>query len=249
MLRRVVVGVLLAALTGCTPTDRVPPLAGTLTVFASTSLTEAFSSIERGFETSYPSLNVEVTFAADTELARRTAAGPAPDVLVVEGPGPLGQAGAVGAPVRFARNQLVLAIAADNPKALGRLADIGRPDVRVVLCVETEPCGGVTAAVLAAAGVPAPGSALRVDNVRSALADLTRGEVDAALVYRSDARQAGDDKVATVEFPESGASLAEYQAVTPAGATNPAAAAAFLAYLANQSTVDAFTGVGFLPPA
>src|SRR5258705_14009664 len=155
-------------MTGCAPTGPVPPLAGTLTIFASTSLTEAFTSIERGFETSYPSLNVELTFAADTELAHRAAAGSAPDVLVVEGPAPLTQAGTVGAPVRFTRNQLVLAIAAGNPKALGRLADIDRPDVQVALCVETEPCGAVTAAVLTAAGVPAPGSALRVTDVRSA---------------------------------------------------------------------------------
>jgi molybdate transport system substrate-binding protein len=252
MRRLLLVGVLLAALTGsstgCTPTDRVPPLAGSLTIYASVSLIDAFGSIEHGFETVYPSLNVTATFDADTELARRAAGGPAPDVLVLEGPGPVGLAGAAGAPVRFARNQLVLVVPADNPKGIGRLADIGRPDVLVALCQQAEPCGEVTTAVLAAAEVPAPGSAVRVGDVRSALADLTTGKVDAALVYRSDARSAGD-QVTTIEFPESRAAVAEYQAVMPAGATNPAAAAAFLTYLANQSTVDAFTGAGFLPPA
>jgi molybdate transport system substrate-binding protein len=247
-LRLVVVGVLLAALAGCAPSDPPPPpLHGDLTIFASTSLTDAFTSIERGFETTYPSLRITLTFGPDTELAKLTAAGPPPDVLVLEGPGPLAQAGPVGTPVRFARNQLVLVVPAANPKSIGRLPDIGRPDVRVALCQASEPCGGITTAVLLAAGVPAPEAALRVGDVRAALASVTKGDADAALVYRSDARAAGD-AVATVEFAESRTDLAQYQAVTPAGATNPAAADAFLTYLTNQSTVDAFTGSGFLPP-
>jgi molybdate transport system substrate-binding protein len=171
-----------------------------------------------------------VTFAPDSELAQRTAAGPAPDVLAVEGPAPLAAAGSLGPPVHFAGNQLVLAVPDANPKGVVRLTDINRSDVRVALCTDTEPCGTVTAAVLTAAGVAPPATALRVPDVRSALTALSDGTVDAALVYRSDARLAGD-AVTTVEFPESRAALADHQAAVPAAATNPRAAAAFLAYL------------------
>jgi molybdate transport system substrate-binding protein len=242
------VAVLLVALAGCGGGDRAPRLAGALRLFASTSLTEAFTSMKRGFETAYPALRIEVTFAPDSELAQRTAAGPAPDVLAVEGPAPLAAAGPMGPPAHFARNQLVLAVPPTNPKGVLRLADLNRPDIRVALCAETEPCGTVTAAVLTAAAVPPPATATRVSDVRSALKALTDGTVDAALVYRSDARLAGD-AVATLEFPESRAALADYQAAIPTSAANPQAAAAFLAYLTSPTTTDAFTNSGYQPPS
>jgi len=242
-----VLTVLLVALTGCGGGDRAPGLSGTLRLFASTSLTEAFTSMAHGFETSYPAVKVEVTFAPDSELAQRTAAGPAPDVLAVEGPAPLAAAGSLGPPVHFAANQLVLAVPNANPKGVVRLTDINRPDVRVALCTDTEPCGTVTAAVLTAAGVAPPATALRVPDVRSALTALSDGTVDAALVYRSDARLAGD-AVTTVEFPESRAALADHQAAVPAAATNPRAAAAFLAYLTSPPVLDALVNSGYQPP-
>jgi molybdate transport system substrate-binding protein len=154
----------------------------------------------------------------------------------------------MGPPAHFARNQLVLAVPPTNPKGMLRLADLNRPDIRVALCAETEPCGTVTAAVLTAAAVPPPATATRVSDVRSALKALTDGTVDAALVYRSDARLAGD-AVATLEFPESRAALADYQAAIPTSAANPQAAAAFLTYLTSPATTDAFTNSGFQPPS
>jgi molybdate transport system substrate-binding protein len=237
----------LAAVSGCNRPDPGPT--GTLTVFASTSLTESFDSIKQRFETAYPGLRVELTYGADADLAARAKAGPAPDVLAVEGPSVLADKNLGGTPVAFLRNQLVLAVPADNPKLIGRLADLNRPDVRVALCEEAQPCGVVTASVLGTAGVTVPAGAMRVDDVRAALGALTGGSVDAALVYRSDARQAGEDRVATVELPEAAGAPAVYQALTPTDAKNPTAADAFIAYLTQPSTVEAFTGLGFLPPA
>jgi molybdate transport system substrate-binding protein len=235
----------LLALAACAP-EREPPLSGGLTIFASTSLTEALTSMEQGFETTYPGVRVDIVFGSDSELARRSAQGPAPDLLVLEGPAPLAAAGPTGPPVLFARNQFVLAVAADNPKGIVRLDDLDRPDVRVALCAGTEPCGTVAASVLAAAGVTVPATASQVGDVRSALAEVTAGTADVALVYRSDARLAGDT-VATIEFPESRTALAEYQAAVPTAAANPQAAAAFLAYLTAPATTDALVTAGFRP--
>jgi molybdate transport system substrate-binding protein len=237
---------LVATLSGCAGPEPPPLLSGTLTLFASTSLTEAITSMANGFETAYPMVDVELSFAADSELARRSAAGPAPDLLVVEGPAPLAGAGPTGPAVVFARNQLVLAVAANNPKGVLRLADLNRADIRVALCADTEPCGTVATSVLAAGHVPLPANAAKVADVRSALTQVRDGTADAALVYRSDARLAGDT-VATIEFPESRAALAEYQAAIPTAASNPRAAEAFQAYLASPTTLDALTNGGFQP--
>jgi len=63
------------------------------------------------------------------------------------------------------------------------------------MVAERPPERAVTAAVLTAAGVAPPATALRVPDVRSALTALSDGTVDAALVYRSDARLAGDARL------------------------------------------------------
>jgi molybdate transport system substrate-binding protein len=146
-----------------------------------------------------------------------------------------------------ARGQLVLAVPAANPKALRGLVDLARPDVRLALCRKSEPCGTVAAAVLDEAHIPVPAGAATEPDVRAALALVTGGSADAALVYRSDATLAGD-AVATLELAESQAAMADFVAAVPAKATNPVAADAFLAYLAAPSTLDGLTRAGFRPP-
>ena len=222
-------------------------MGGTLTILASTSLTEVFNSMARNFSTAYPAVHVDVAFAADSEIARRAASRTRPDLVAVEGPGALSAAGPTGTPLHFARGQLVLAVPADNPKSLRGLADLNRPDVRLALCERSEPCGTVAAAVLDAAHVPVPAGATTVPDVRSALERVTDGSADAALVYRSDATLAAD-RVSTLELAESQAAMADFVAAVPANAANPQAANSFLAYLAAPSTLDGLTRAGFRPP-
>ena len=243
-------GLIMALLLGgaaCTGESRQPGMGATLTIFASTSLTEVFTSMANGFSTKYPAVRVNLTFGPDSDLARRSADGPAPDLIVLEGQAPMAAAGPTSTPVLFARNQLVLAIPADNPKGLRALADLSRPDIRLALCAESEPCATVAATVLAEAQVAVPATAIRVTDVRAAMAQLRDGHVDVALVYRSDARLAGDP-VATLEFAGSQAALAELYAAIPSAAQNPVAANAFLAYLTTPETLGGLTNAGFLPP-
>jgi len=220
---------------------------GTLTIYASTSLTEVFTSMANGFSTAYPAVRVNLTFGPDSDLARHAAAGPAPDLIALEGHASIAAAGPTATPVLFARDQIVMAIPADNPKGLRGLADLNRPDVRLAVCSESEPCGTVAATALAEAQVPVPATAIRATDVRAAMAQLRDGHVDVALVYRSDARLAGDT-VATLEFGQSPAAQAELLAAIPTGAQNPVAANAFLAYLISPSTLDGLTNAGFRPP-
>jgi molybdate transport system substrate-binding protein len=239
--------VLLLVGTACSDEGRQPEMGGTLTIYASTSLTEVFTSMANGFSTAYPAVRVNLTFGPDSDLAARAAAGPAPDLIALESHASIAAAGTTAAPVLFARDQIVMAIPADNPKGLRGLADLNRPDVRLALCSESEPCGTVAATALAEAQVPVPATAIRATDVRAAMAQLRDGHVDVALVYRSDARLAGDT-VATLEFGQSAAAQAELLAAIPTGAPNPVAANAFLVYLTSPSTLDGLTNAGFRPP-
>jgi molybdate transport system substrate-binding protein len=71
------------------------------------------------------------------------------------------------------------------------------------------------------------------------------GEVDAALVYRTDAASTPD--VDGVEFAESARAVNDYPVVVLADAPNPEGARAFVAYLAGDAAMAVFTAAAFQP--
>jgi molybdate transport system substrate-binding protein len=236
------------------PPPRVPPptkIAGTIEVSGPASLMEVLTDIANDFKQANDDVEVQLAFGADTETVGRvtTTGGAAPDIVIVEGSQPLAVLGASvsTAPVIIARNRLVIATAPGNPKHITGLRDLARAGVRVALCATSEPCGTASNAVLIGAGLTVR-SPRRVNDVRAALSLVEQGSADAALVYRTDTRVAGD-AVASVEFPESGANLVDYQGVVLSGAVNPAGAQAFLGYLVSQTTKDRLTGAGFQLPS
>jgi molybdate transport system substrate-binding protein len=79
------------------------------------------------------------------------------------------------------------------------------------------------------------------------LTKVTLGEVDAALVYRTDVRAAGDE-ITGIEFPESEQAINDYPIAPVAQAPNPAAAAAFVAFVLSPQARTVFTTAGFDTP-
>ena len=70
------------------------------------------------------------------------------------------------------------------------------------------------------------------------------GEVDAALVYRTDALAAAAD-VDAIEFPESAGAINDYPIAALTQAPNPAGAAAFVAFVRGSSAQAVLTRAGF----
>ena len=100
----------------------------------------------------------------------------------------------------------------------------------MALCAAQVPCG-------AAAKKARPSRSRPVtleQDVKAALAKVKLGEVDAALVYRTDAKAAAAD-VDGVEFPESAGAINDYPIAALKDAPNPAGAAAFVAYVQIRS--------------
>jgi molybdate transport system substrate-binding protein len=93
--------------------------------------------------------------------------------------------GLVEAPTTFATNRLAIAVAPGNPKGIEGLADLARPDLSVVLADPSVPVGAYAAAALEHAGVTLEPRSLELD-VKAALAKVTAGEADAAIVYVTD---------------------------------------------------------------
>jgi molybdate transport system substrate-binding protein len=246
---RIALAVVVCAALGLVGCSSAPPgPSGVVTVLASPSLTDAITAVARRFTTDNPGVEVAPVFQPDGRIPGRTGGSPPPDVIAAEDPATLTAAGVTTEPVHFAQGQIVLAVPAGNPALVTGPADLSRPQLRLAGCNPEEPCGQVTAEVLAAAGVTLPEGALTEPDVRAALRRVTGGTADAALVYRSDALTAGD-KVMIIEFPQSSAALSDFVATVPANAPNPGLAQEFLDYLTSEAVRDELVRTGFRPPA
>jgi molybdate transport system substrate-binding protein len=176
----------------------------TLTVLAASSLTDAFTELERGYESDHPGVDVQLSFDSSSTLAEQVVQGAPADVLATADEDTMQtvvDAGlTAGEPVAFARNRLVLVTPPDNPAGVDDITDLDDDAVAYAVCVPDAPCGAASRTLLDRAGVRAD-PVTEEDNVRDTLGKVTGGEVDAGLVYASDAEAAGDD-VRVVVVPE-----------------------------------------------
>jgi molybdate transport system substrate-binding protein len=233
------------AATGTDPSG----VTGTVQVFAAASLTGAFTQIGRDFEAAHPGATVTFNFAGSPALATQINEGAPADVFAAASPATMKtvtDAGrADGAPVVFVQNQLVIAVANGNPKSVAGLSDLSRSDLKVALCAEQVPCGAAARKALDEAKVTVKPVTLEQD-VKAALSKVSLGEVDAAIVYRTDVRASASD-VDGVEFPESAGAVNDYPIVVVTNAPNPTGARAFMAYVLGRGR-EVLTNAGFQAP-
>ncbi|MFI6581699.1 molybdate ABC transporter substrate-binding protein [Embleya sp. NPDC050493] len=225
-------------------------LKGTVTVFAAASLTETFSALGKQFEAAHPSVTVKFNYLGSSALAASINQGAPADVfasadeknmkLVTDAKN------ADGTPTAFAKNTLQIAVAPGNPKNIKSLADLKQGGLKVAQCAPQVPCGAAAKTALDAAGVKFTPATLEQD-VKAALTKLTLGEVDAALVYRTDVKAAGG-KAVGLDFPESAQAVNTYPIVPLAKAPNADAAKAFVAFVLSEPGRTALTAAGFQAP-
>src|SRR6185437_15110401 len=168
-----------------------------------------FGQIGKDFEAANPGTKVTFSFAGSSALATQINQGAPADVFASAAPANMktvtDAGNGDGTPATFARNQLVIAVPKGNPKGVHGLSDLKADGVKVALCAEQVPCGAAAKKALDAAGVKITPVTLEQD-VKAALSKVKLGEVDAALVYRTDAKAAASD-VDGIEFPESAGAI------------------------------------------
>lgn len=159
--------------TGCAGDGR----SDRLTVFAASSLTQAFRALDTG---------ADFSFGSSSRLVAQVVEGAPVDVLATADEQTMQRvvdAGLVaGAPVVFAANRLVIA----HRGAVRVVGDLARPGLRVVLAAPAVPAGRYAAEALAAAGVTVRPVSLELD-VKAVAAKVASGEADAGIVYATDA--------------------------------------------------------------
>jgi molybdate transport system substrate-binding protein len=230
--------------------SELPTASGEIVVFAAASLTESFTQLGKDFEEANPEATVKFNFAGSSALATQINQGAPADVFASAAPRNMTDVTGTGAitdsPVTFVTNTLEIAVPAGNPGKVTGLADFAKPDLKIALCAEQVPCGAAAKKVFEAAGITAAPDTLEQD-VKAVLSKVSLGEVDAALVYKTDVRAAGD-KVEGIEFPESDKAVNSYPIAACAKAPNAEGAKAFVDFVLSDKGKAVLTEAGFGTP-
>ena len=142
---------------------------------------------------------------------------------------------APGTRVNFAGNTVVLAVPAASTFPLEKFSDLTRPEVKKIAIGNpaTVPAGSYAEQVLRSLQLwePLKDKLVFAENVRQVLDYVTRGEVDAGLVYATDALTRARDLKKSLPAPEGSHQPVVYPIAVVKGTKNEGPARAFIAWL------------------
>lgn len=244
-------------LSGCTATPAEPrpspseeeivsTLEGDLVVFAAASLTDAFGEIADAFAVEHPDVKISFNFGGSSGLAEGIVTGAPVDVFAAASPATMQtvtDASLAADPEVFVQNILQIAVPTGNPGGVTSIEDFADADKVIALCAPEVPCGAAAARVFETAGI-APAPDTLEEDVRAALTKVELGEVDAAMVYRTDVL-ASDGRVEGIGFEEAGDAINDYPIVALDDAPNPDAADAFVEFVLSEDGQSILANAGF----
>jgi molybdate transport system substrate-binding protein len=250
-MRRFVAALLLVA-AACGGGSSTAPK-GDLLVFAAASLTEVFQTIGTDFERAHPGVHVRFNFGPSDGLATGIAEGGEADVFASAGSAPMDRLSSepgLRSRAVFARNELVLIVPRRSGGAIGELADVVRPGVKLALAATGVPAGDYARQVLANAHL-VPSSRTVVTNeadVKGVVQKVVLGEADAGIVYATDVTAAVANTVSVIAIPDAINVVASYPIAVIGSSKHRETAEAFVAYVLGPGRT-VLRAAGFLPPA
>ena len=249
----------------CAPAGRSSGDAeNTLTVFAAASLAESFQALAAAFEDHHPGVRVAFNFAGSQTLRTQLEHGAEADVFASANWQHMAQvkeSGLLGnAPEYFAANRLAIAVPVDS-NTVQALADLAQPGVSIAIAAEEVPAGAYTREsldLLAASDALPGGYASAVlsnvvtneTSVRGVAQKVALGEVDAGIVYETDAlatQYAG--AIRTLEIPLRFNPAAQYPIAALSTTDELETALEFIKFVQGDSGQAILREHGFVPPA
>ncbi len=158
-------------------------------VLAAASLSDAFAEIEVAFEQEHPGVDVEVSVAGSSALREQIEQGAPADVVAVANDlvmNELAGEGHVSDPIIFATNRLAVVTPTDAAGLVTSAERLADPDLLVGLCAPRVPCGQYALDALSMLGVE-PDVDTYESDVRALTTKLVLGELDAGVIYSTDA--------------------------------------------------------------
>lgn len=232
--------------------------AQTLTVCAAASLTDAFKQIAPRFEAARPGVTLRLNFAASGVLLQQIAQGAPVDVFASADQDTMNrgieqQLIAPDTRRDFAANALVLIAPADNSTsgpALASLGDLVKPEVKRIAVGKpaSVPAGRYAQASLQGVNLWTllQPKIVFADNVRQVLDYVSRGEVEAGFVYRTDAEIAKDRL--RIVMTVGGHAPVTYPVAVVADSRQAALARDFIAFLGGAEAQSILARYGFGKP-
>lgn len=238
------------AIQPASPAPSASSLAGTLTVFAASSLTDVFRKAAEQLRARHPGTDYVFNFGSSSTLATQILNGAPADVFACADETNMQKIVdaqlSPAAPAFFVGNRLQIAVGPGNPRRITGLADVARPGLVVVLAGPTVPAGRYALEALQKTGVTITPMSQEVD-VRAVLNKVALGEADAGIVYVTDVRSAAA-RVTGVDIPEQHQVIARYPITVVKGARHPGLATAFVEHLLSDDGQRLFAEFGFSRP-
>ncbi|MCE5274389.1 MAG: molybdate ABC transporter substrate-binding protein [Deltaproteobacteria bacterium] len=177
-----------------------------LIVSAGAGMAKAMTAVGQAYEKNHPGVKVIFNFAASGTLLQQMVQGAPVDVFASADQITMDKAAGQGLILKgsrtdFARNALVLAVPAGSPLGLRGVRDLTRKEVKTIAIGNPEvvPAGRYARQSFVAEGLwdKLLDKFVYANTVSQVLDYLKRGEVDAGLIYGTDALQ-GDGKIRVV---------------------------------------------------
>ena len=263
----IVASVLVVALVlvGCAlASQRASDARTTLTVFAAVSLSESFRALATAYEAGHPNVNITFNFAGSQTLRTQLEHGAVADVFASanwEHMATVSEAGLLGnVPEYFAANRLAVITPVDAG-AVQTLSDLASPGVSIAIAAEEVPAGAYARESLAlmsdADAYPNDFDSAVLGNVvtnetsvRGVAQKVALGEVDAGIVYETDAA-AGQyaDSIRVLEIPLQFNPAAQYPIAALSTSQQLETALEFVEFVQADTGQAILREFGFVPPA
>lgn len=253
-----IAGLILAALiAGCGGTKEAPPAATRpveLNISAAVSLKDALGEIQANYRQQHPNVKLLFNLGASGALQQQIEQGAPVDIFISAAPKQMDGLAAKNLIDKASRrnlveNKLVLIVPKDSPLGLTAFADLAKAGVKKLSIGEPSvvPAGQYAREVLQKLALwdQMKGKIVYAKDVRTVLAYVETGNVDAGIVYKTDAAISSKVKIAATA-PEGSHRPILYPAAVLAGSKERQAAAEFLAYMAGPEGKAVFEKYGFV---
>lgn len=229
-----------------------------ITVFAASSLTDAFNEMAEAFKAQNEGVEVVLNYAGSTQLAAQLSEGAAADVFASANSTQMQvavDAGRItaGSEKLFVSNRLTVIVPADNPAGITALEDLAQPGVQMILAVTGVPVRQYTDEIVATFPADFQESfyanmVSEEENVRQVSAKVALGEADAGIVYTSDVTPDIASQVQQIAIPEAQNVVATYPIAPLADAAAPTLAQSFINFVLSEDGQAILARWGFGAP-
>ena len=225
-----------------------------LNISAAVSMKDALAEIQTNYQKKAPHVKLVYNLGASGSLQKQIEQGAPADIFISAAPKQMNELEAKNLVIKATRknlleNKLVLIAPKDSTLSISKLEDLQNDTVKQISIGETKvvPAGQYAEQALKKLGVwdKVQRKIVFAKDVRTVLTYVDTGNVDAGLVYKTDAATSSKVKILATA-PDGSHAPIIYPAAVLTGAKNQKAAEEFLAYLAGPEGKTVFEKYGFV---